>query len=97
MAKKRMYIEKTTAKKWVQWCDSCGHGFKTDAGDPSAITIDSKKPSILQRLKLKKVVEGAKVEYEKPAPANCPVCGKDSNVTVIKLQEDVVESISGIE
>ena len=95
MAKTRRYIEETTRKRWMQWCDTCAHAFKTDAGEPLAMVIDGNKPSLLQRLRLKKVVEGVQTEYKKPNPSKCPVCGKNDNVTVIKIQEDVVESITG--
>ena len=68
-------------KMWVEWCDSCGHGFKVDAEN---IQI---KTSLIKRIlrKPKNLVETIK-----PAPSPCPVCGKTDNVTVIKLQEDKV-------
>lgn len=76
-------------KRWVEWCDSCGHGFKVDAEDAVKFT-KVKKKSLLQKLRLKKFEEKVETDYFKPDPSSCPVCGKADNVTVIKLQEDKV-------
>ena len=80
----------TYKKKWVQWCDSCAHAFKTEAGEPIKLVPGKTKPTLLQRLKLKKVEEAVVTDYFKPDPSPCPVCGKVDNVTVMKLQEDKV-------
>ena len=88
-------VEKIMKKKWVMWCDRCGHGFKVDADNPEEITTTNEvKPTLLQRLKLKKMETKTSKEIIKPEPLSCPVCGKTDEVTVIKLQECVVESIT---
>lgn len=74
-------------KKWVEWCDSCGHGFKVDAEAINVQASVSKVGRIAKFLGRKpKVI----TENIKPEPSACPVCGKPDNVTVIKLQEDKV-------
>jgi hypothetical protein len=82
-------------KRWVQWCDTCGHGFKTDA-DIVQFTAAPAKQGIVGRL-LKRSPKVIK-ENIKPKPSACPVCGKADNVTVIKLQEDkvYVQPVDGI-
>ncbi|MHC4463893.1 MAG: hypothetical protein ACYS6W_08715 [Planctomycetota bacterium] len=74
-------------KRWVQWCDSCGHGFKVDA-DIVQFKMKTKAQSLIDKLLKRK--EKAVKEDIKPEPSSCPVCGKSNNVTVIKLQEDKV-------
>lgn len=74
-------------KKWVEWCDSCGHGFKIDAEEINAHVTVNKVGFIDRLLRRKpKIV----TENIKPNPSPCPVCGKANNVTVIKLQDDKV-------
>ena len=74
-------------KKWVEWCDSCGHGFKVDAENINVEASTSKVGFVGKLLRRKpKVV----TENIKPEPSPCPVCGKADNVTVIKLQDDKV-------
>lgn len=74
-------------KKWVEWCDSCGHGFKEDAEEINVQATTTKVRFIDRLLRRKpKVI----TENIKPEPSPCPVCGKTDNVTVIKLQEDKV-------
>ena len=83
-------------KKWVEWCDRCGHGFKVDADDAlMELAIEEEVPvgfikKLLGRKSTKRIV---KVEMEKPESSPCPVCGKADRVTVIKLQEDHIEDI----
>ena len=74
-------------KRWVQWCDSCGHGFKVDA-DIVQFTAETKAQGFIAKL----LKRSPKIEKKnvKPKPSPCPVCGKTDNVTVIKLQEDKV-------
>jgi transcription elongation factor Elf1 len=74
-------------KKWTQWCDSCGHGFKV-AAEEIQVNTNVTKISFIGKLlgRKPKVI----TEDVKPKPSPCPVCGKTDNVTVIKLQEDKV-------
>ena len=74
-------------KKWVEWCDSCGHGFKINAGGIESTTRVSKMGFIGKLLGRKPDV---KAEVVKPEPSKCPVCGFKAMVTVIKLQEDKI-------
>lgn len=74
-------------KRWVEWCDSCGHGFKVDA-EIIQFATRTGRVGIIGKL-LKRKPKTAK-ENIKPEPSPCPVCGKADNVTVIKLQEDKV-------
>lgn len=75
-------------KKWVEWCDSCGHGFKVDAGTDIQATVKTKIVGFIGKLLGRK--PDVVTEDIKPDPSPCPVCGKADNVTVIKLQEDKV-------
>lgn len=74
-------------KRWLEWCDTCGHGFKVDA-ETVQFTAKAQDLGVLSKIlrRKPKVVK----ENIKPKPSKCPVCGKADNVTVIKLQEDKV-------
>jgi len=74
-------------KKWVEWCHSCGHGFKVDAGGIESVV----KIGVLGFMsKLLGREPNITTENVKPKPSACPVCGKVDNVTVITLQEDKI-------
>ena len=75
-------------KKWVEWCDSCGHGFKVDVKELLKTITTINKLSFISKILRRKPKEVTKDELPKPSP--CPVCGKVDNVTVIKLQEDKI-------
>lgn len=74
-------------KMWVEWCHSCGHGFKVNAEVVQFTTKTGKVGFIGKLLKRK---PKAVTENIKPEPSPCPVCGKVDNVTVIELQEDKI-------
>lgn len=75
-------------KRWVEWCDACGHGFKVDAEDV-LVTANTSKVGFVGKLLGRK--PKITTENVKPEPSPCTVCGKTDNVTVIKLQEDKIE------
>jgi hypothetical protein len=77
-------------KRWVQWCDACGHGFKVDA-DIVQFAAVIKPQSFIGKL-LKRRPETIR-ENIKPKPSPCPVCGKTESVIVIKLQEDEIGKV----
>lgn len=88
----RKYIEYQLKKMWVEWCDSCGHGFKVDA---EAINMQATKTKVTRIGRLLGRKPKVITENIKPEPSACPVCGKPDNVTVIKLKDDKVEVIVG--
>jgi len=79
--------------KWVEWCHSCGHGFKVDAENVQASTSTGVVGLIGKLLRRKpKVV----TENIRPESSPCPVCGSPDNVTVIILQRDKVGELPDI-
>lgn len=74
-------------KMWVEWCHSCGHGFKVNAEVVQFTAKTDKVGFIAKLLKRKPKVT---TENIRPKPSPCPVCGKADNVTVIELQGDKV-------
>jgi len=69
-------------KKWLEWCMNCAHGFYVEIPDATRRKVRKVKRTIVDKV-LRKPAKTE--EYIEPKPSKCPVCGKSTNVDVIKL------------